>query len=77
MVTHELGHHLFHKHVNQIFTIKKTNLNERKYETEADKFVVELLFPDEYLMECSTFIEFNYLPIPQKTASYFMDLRMK
>ncbi len=49
---HELGHMLMHRKENTVFMDTRTYLKTTPYETEADKFAVELLIPNEILLEC-------------------------
>lgn len=48
---HELGHMFLHKKANMIFMDTYTNFNTSKYENEANKFAIELLIPDNFLIE--------------------------
>ncbi len=48
---HELGHMLMHRKENTVFMDAKTYLKTTPYETEADKFAVELLVPNEIILE--------------------------
>ena len=48
---HELAHMLLHKKANAIFMDSRTQLNTTKYEIEADRFAVDLLIPDETILE--------------------------
>ena len=48
---HELGHALLHPDANTPFLTKYTYLSVDKYEIEANKFALELLVPDELLLE--------------------------
>ena len=48
---HELGHMLLHKKTNAIFMDSRSQLNTTKYEIEADRFAVDLLIPDETILE--------------------------
>ena len=48
---HELGHMLMHRKENAVFMDAKTYLKTTPYETEADKFAVELLVPNEIILE--------------------------
>lgn len=48
---HELGHMLLHKKTDAIFMDSRTQLNTTKYEIEADRFAVDLLIPDETILE--------------------------
>lgn len=50
VLAHELGHMFLHKKANAIFMDSKTQLNTTKYETEADLFAIELLLPDDELI---------------------------
>ncbi len=50
VLAHELGHMFLHKKANAIFMDSKTQLNTTKYETEADLFAIELLLPDDELL---------------------------
>lgn len=52
---HELGHALLHPDANTPFLRNNTGLNLNKYEIEANKFAVELLIPDEMLLEYQDF----------------------
>ena len=54
---HELGHMLLHKNENTVFMDSRTHLKTSTYETEANKFAVELLIPNEVILEnwkCTT-----------------------
>lgn len=46
---HELGHALLHKNCNRIFMDTHTHLITSRYEVEADRFAVNLLFGDDEL----------------------------
>lgn len=48
---HELGHALIHPNANTPFLRNSTLLSVNKMEMEANKFAVELLLPDDDLME--------------------------
>lgn len=48
---HELGHCIQHPNVNTMFLRNNTLLSVNKYEIEANKFAIELLLPDEMLLE--------------------------
>lgn len=52
---HELGHMLLHQKANRIFLDRRTHLNTNQYESEANKFAVELLIPDDFLEENKCF----------------------
>ena len=48
---HELGHMMMHKSSNTVYMDTKTFLNTNKFETEANTFAVNLLIPDETIVE--------------------------
>lgn len=48
---HELGHSFMHRGLNRIFMDTRTLLVTSRYETEADRFAADLLFPDEVIDE--------------------------
>lgn len=48
---HELGHHLMHRGLNRIFMDHSTQIVTQKFENEAHMFSLELLYPDEALMD--------------------------
>lgn len=48
---HELGHMLLHKKANAIFMDSRTQLNTSKYESEANRFAMNLLLSDEDIEE--------------------------
>jgi Predicted Zn peptidase len=56
VMAHELGHAILHKKQNCYFIRNKTLLLNSKTEIEANKFAIELLIPNEKLLE---FKEFN------------------
>ena len=49
--SHELGHSQLHPDVNSVFLASKTLLSVDKLEIQANLFAMELLIPDEFLME--------------------------
>lgn len=51
VLAHEMGHMYLHKKSNAIFMDTRTQFCTAKYELEADKFAIELLLPDEQLIE--------------------------
>lgn len=55
VLAHELGHMFLHKNTNTIFMDTATHFNTDKYEIEADTFAINLLIPDETLMEYQEF----------------------
>ena len=48
---HELGHMLMHRKENTVFMDTRTYLKTTPYEIEADKFAIELLVPNEIILE--------------------------
>lgn len=48
---HELGHMLLHKKANAIFMDSCTQLNTSKYESEANRFAIDLLLSDADIEE--------------------------
>ena len=48
---HELAHMLIHKKSNTVFMDTRTHFNTSVYENEANKFAIELLVPDEVILE--------------------------
>lgn len=48
---HELAHMLIHKKTNTVFMDTRTHFNTSVYENEANKFAIELLVPDEVILE--------------------------
>ena len=57
VLAHELGHMFLHKNANAIFMDTRTQFNTAGYESEANKFAMELLLPDEILND---YIESGY-----------------
>lgn len=51
VLAHEIGHSILHPNVNTLFLQNKTFLSKSKYEQEANKFAVELLIPNEIILE--------------------------
>lgn len=49
---HEVGHLLLHKGLNRVFLDRHTYQVPGKYEKEAHRFSVDLLYSDEDLQEC-------------------------
>lgn len=58
---HELGHALLHKNCNRIFMDTHTYLITNRYEMDADRFAVNLLFGDDEL--------YDFLPHPIQVAA--------
>ena len=50
-MAHELGHAIMHRKLNCYFIRNKTLLLDSKIETEANTFAVNLLIPDETIIE--------------------------
>lgn len=48
---HELGHMLMHRGENTVFMDTRTYLKTTRYESEADKFAIELLISNELILE--------------------------
>lgn len=73
---HELGHMLLHKNANTIYMDTRTSFNTDKYEIEANQFAVNLLIPDEMILE-------NCHLTPEQLSRLFgyeqalIDLRLK
>lgn len=73
---HELGHSLLHKGCNRIFMDTKTHLLSSRYEQEADRFAVDLLFSDDdfrELMALPTHTAADCLGIPEGLVRYRME----
>lgn len=51
VLAHEMGHMFLHKKSNAIFMDTRTQFNTSKYEIEANRFAMELLLPDNILIE--------------------------
>lgn len=51
VMSHELGHAVMHRKTNCYFIRNKTFLLDSKIELEANTFAVNLLIPDETIME--------------------------
>ena len=72
---HELGHSLMHRGLNRIFMDTHTLLVAGRYETEANRFAVDLIFSDEDLQpyltrsfECAA----AYMGVSHSLAEYRM-----
>ena len=55
VMSHELGHAIMHRKLNCYFIRNKTLLLNSKIESEANIFAVNLLIPDETIMENNNF----------------------
>lgn len=69
---HELGHLLMHRGMNRIFMDHSTQIVTQKFENEAHLFSLELLFPDEELLDfvsqpISAAAAFMGVPVPLAT----------
>lgn len=51
VLAHEIGHMTMHRSANAIFMDTRTQFNTQKYEMQSDKFAIELLIPDEIILE--------------------------
>ncbi len=72
---HELGHSLLHKKMNRIFMDTRTHMVTSRFEKEADKFAVDLIFDDyelQNLIEYSTQRVAECLGISYELAEYRM-----
>ena len=78
VLAHELGHMFLHKNANAIFMDTRTQFNTAVYESEANKFAMELLLPDEVLND---YIESGYTieQVARITGYYkkLIELRLK
>lgn len=78
VLAHELGHMFLHKNANAIFMDTRTQFNTARYESEANKFAMELLLPDEILND---YIESGYTieQVARITGYYqkLIELRLK
>ena len=63
---HELGHSLLHKGFNRVFMDVHTHMITSRFETEADRFAVDLLFDDCTLQ--------SYLEYPIAKAAEHMGI---
>lgn len=66
---HELGHAILHRNHNRIFLDTCTSLTSSRYELEADRFAVDLLYGDDDLRE--------YLEHPIQAAADLMGVSME
>lgn len=72
---HELGHYLMHRGLNRIFMDHTTKIVTQKYENEAHRFSLELIYSDE---ELRPFVErpladaANYMGVPVQLAEWRM-----
>lgn len=61
---HELGHHFLHRGLNRLFMDRNTCMVTSKYENEAQRFSVDLMFDDCELSE--------FLDLPVSVAAEYM-----
>lgn len=72
---HELGHALMHRGYNRIFMDTHTYFPSNRFEIEADRFAVDLLFDDDdlhYLREHSIQLAADCMGISIELAEYRM-----
>lgn len=72
---HELGHSLLHRGCNRIFMDTRTFVVTSRYETEANRFAVDLIYDDDdlqALLELPLPTVATCLGIPQQLAAYRM-----
>lgn len=75
---HELGHMIMHKSSNTVYMDTQTFFNTNKYEIEANTFAVNLLIPDEIIVEnmdytteqLSRLLEYNQKLIELRMKSF-------
>lgn len=51
VLAHEVGHSIMHPDINTNFWNECTSLPTKRLEMEANKFAVELLIPNEFILE--------------------------
>ncbi|HIW33390.1 MAG TPA: ImmA/IrrE family metallo-endopeptidase [Candidatus Paenibacillus intestinavium] len=69
VIAHELGHRILHPKENVPFLSKHTLRSVDKIEREANQFAVELLIPDNLLLEGKTIYEAAAIcGVPQEVA---------
>lgn len=76
VLAHEIGHMILHRKSNAIFMDTRTHFKTSRYETEANKFAMELLISDDSLSE------YNEYTIDQLSLVYgyhqkLIELRLK
>lgn len=76
---HELGHSILHSDINAIFFDSCTHFVKEKYETEADRFALDLIMPDDRFaeyMEMSSYDVADALCVSEDLIRYRM-IQMK
>lgn len=72
---HELGHSLLHRGCNRIFMDTRTFVVTSRYETEANRFAIDLIYDDDDLqdlLELPMPTVARCLGVPQPLATYRM-----
>lgn len=72
---HEIGHALMHRGYNRIFLDSHTYFPTNKYEIEANRFAVDLLFDDDDLRDLLEFpvqLAADYMGVSVDLAGYRM-----
>ena len=70
---HELGHHFLHRGLNRLFMDRNTCMVANKYENEAHRFAVDLLYDDADLRECAEWSDeqvARWMGVPLPLARY-------
>lgn len=70
---HELGHALLHRGYNRIFMDSHTYFPVNRYELEADRFAVDLLFDDDdlnFFLEYPIQLAADYMGVSVELAEY-------
>lgn len=73
---HELAHHILHRDMNRMFMDRCTYMVSGKYENEANRFAVCLLYSDEELqpfLSRPTADAANYMGVSTILAGYRME----
>lgn len=72
---HELGHSLMHRGLNRIFMETHTFMVASRYENEANRFAVSLIYSDEDLqpfLSCGVDCAAHYMGVSYVLAEYRM-----
>ena len=72
---HELGHALLHRGYNRIFMDQHTYFPVNRYEIEADRFAVDLLYDDDELrdfLEQPIQLAADYMGVSTELVEYRM-----